>query len=439
MNPRTESLFTENYQSIPYWWNDRPDWFENNFPELPSEVDIVVIGSGYTGLNAGLQTSRAGLSTLILDKNSIGWGCSSRNGGQISNSIKPTFKTLCNRYGSEVAVAIVDESDKSLHYMHSLVKEEKFECQLLKVGRFHGAHNPRMYDWLARESKTTRKGREFYMVSNNELGNEVNSDFYFGGAVYPNHCSIDVGKYLSNLAQRVKEAGATLIGKCEVLNYVRSNNGFLIETTSGFVKARKVVLATNGYTGKVATWHQKRIIPVGSNIIATEPIQESVLDRLMPKNRVYSDTRNIVYYYRAMPNRQGILFGGRVPFNDSNPKKSAVRLQRELVRIFPELTGIKISRSWVGYVGFTFDKLMHCGQNDGVYFAGGYCGSGVAMASYLGMCLGRQVAEINSDISPFQSINFPTRSYYFGIPWFVVPTTMVFRIMDKFGISGRKK
>ncbi len=439
MKSSAECLFTEDFEPKSYWWNNQPDWIKKDFPDLPSEVEVVIIGSGYTGLNAGLQTARAGLKTLILDQNSIGWGCSSRNGGQISNDVKPTYKTLCNRYGAEIATGIIDEGQKSVQYMHSLVEEEKFDCQLLNVGRFRGAHNPKMYEWLAKKSKdnSLSNGSNFYMVSKNDLHTELDTNAYYGGAVYPDHCSIDVGKYHSQLTKRVKDAGAILIGNCEVTNYSRIKSGFDVNTTLGTLSARKVILATNGYTGKLSPWYQRRIISIGSYIIATEPISESTLDQLMPKNRVYSDTRKMVYYYRAMPNRKGILFGGRVSLRETDLKKSALRLQTELVRIFPKLSGIKVSRSWMGYVGFSFDKLMHCGHDNGLYYAGGYCGSGVAMASYLGMRLGRQVAEIDDNISAFQKLNFPSRPFYFGNPWFLAPTVMLYQFLDKLNIYGR--
>ena len=441
MNSNTENIFTEDYQSIPYWWKDRPDWFKGNFPTIPNEVDVVIIGSGFTGLNAGLQTARAGLKTLILDQKEIGWGCSSRNGGQISNSVKPSFNTLSRRYGAEIAKAIIDEGDESVQYMHSLVTEENFNCQLLNVGRFHGAHNPKMYEMLAKDSTSSlpNEKSESFMIPRSEMKSELDTDVYFGGAIYPNHCSIDVGKYLSQLANLVKSTGATLIGNCHISNFHRTKNGFQLETDLGTVDAKKMIVATNGYTGKLTPWYQRRIMPIGSYIIATEPIEEKIIDRLMPKNRVLSDTRKLVYYYRAMPNRDGILFGGRVSLYEIEPEKSAISLRNELIRIFPELSDVKISRSWMGFVGYTFDKLMHCCSDNGLYFAGGYCGSGVAMASYLGMRLGRQAAELDNKGSVFHSIPFPTRPYYFGKPWFLAPSVLFYRITDRLGFLGRSK
>ena len=113
--------------------------------------------------------------------------------------------------------------------------------------------------------------------------------------------------------------------------------------------------------------------------------------RLMPKDRIVSDTRKVVYYYRASPDGQRILFGGRVSPNETDPRISGPLLHAELVRLFPELQGTRISHSWCGFVAYTFDELAHIGQHDGLYYAMGYCGSGVGMAGYLGMRIGQQV------------------------------------------------
>jgi glycine/D-amino acid oxidase-like deaminating enzyme len=143
-----------------------------------------------------------------------------------------------------------------------------------------------------------------------------------------------------------------------------------------------------------------------------------------------TDTRKVVYYYRASPDRTRILFGGRVAWNETDPRVSAPRLKAELARLFPDLAGIRISHSWMGFVAYTFDALMHTGRRDGVLYAGGYCGSGVGMASYLGMKLGLKALGDGDGATALDDLPFPARPYYFGRPWFLGPSIAYYRWVD---------
>jgi glycine/D-amino acid oxidase-like deaminating enzyme len=200
------------------------------------------------------------------------------------------------------------------------------------------------------------------------------------------------------------------------------------------VRAGKVILATNGYYGPLSPYHQRRIIPIGSYVIATEEIAPKLVDRLFPTDRVLSDTRKLIYYYRVSPDRRRVIFGGRVSLNETDPRKSAVRLHDAMARLFPDLEGVRVSHSWMGFVGYTFDTLAHCGESDGLHFAMGYCGSGVGMASYLGMRMGRKAAGREKTPSALERIAFPTRPFYRGNPWFLAPSIYLYRMRDRFGL-----
>src|SRR6185503_16759382 len=159
------------------------------------------------------------------------------------------------------------------------------------------------------------------------------TDAYFGGVIYTRHASVDPGRFHQGMLDRVREAGATVIPRCPAVAVQREGAAFRVETAKGTVSAARVVIATNGYTGAMTPWLQRRVIPIGSYIIATEPLPPAAMDRLMPKNRVVSDTRKVVYYYRASPDRQRILFGGRVSASEMDPRITGPRLHAEMVRI----------------------------------------------------------------------------------------------------------
>jgi glycine/D-amino acid oxidase-like deaminating enzyme len=428
----TTVLFTSDYRDQPYWWDATP---RPALPPatLPAKADVVVIGSGYTGLSAALQTARGGRHTLVLDAEDAGWGCSTRNGGQVSTSLKPSFEDLAGKYGAERAFQILSEGHRALAWIEDFVTTERIDCQFERVGRFHGAHNPAQYETLARKIAHQPKGLEVeaHMVPRAEQQRELGTGAYFGGAVYARHAALDPARYHQGLLERVRGAGATIMPRCPASGIAREGAGFRVTTPQGSVAARNVIVATNGYTRAVTPWFRRRVIPIGSYIIATEPLARELMARLMPRGRVVSDTRKLVYYYRPSPDRRRILFGGRVAFKETDPKVSAPRLHAEMCRIFPELAQTKVTHSWVGFVAYTFDTMPHLGVQDGLHYAMGYCGSGVSLASYLGMRIGQQVLGLKEGRTALDGLTFQTRPLYWGDPWFLGASILYYRWADR--------
>ena len=169
-------------------------------------------------------------------------------------------------------------------------------------------------------------------------------------------------------------------------------------------------------------------------MIATEELPPQVIDRLMPSNRVVSDSRKVVYYYRPSPDRKRILFGGRVSARETDPLKSAPLLRRDLITLFPDLAQVKVSHSWLGFVAYSFDDLAHIGCQDGIYYAMCYCGSGVSMAPYLGMRVAQKLLGEAEGATGFDQIRFPGRPYYFGNPWFLSSAVAYYRLRDRWGL-----
>jgi glycine/D-amino acid oxidase-like deaminating enzyme len=412
-------ILAEDCKETPYWWDDAPA------PALPvsrppAQIDVAVVGAGYTGLNAALETARAGRSTLVLDAEQAGWGCSTRNGGQISTSIKPPVEDLARRHGAERARAIHNEGRTALEWIEELVRREGLDCDFQRKGRFHAAHTPEQFAALVGRVETQRaEGIEAHLVPRAEQRSELGTDAYHGGVVYSRHAALHPAKFHNGLLSRVIEAGAQVVPHCPVLAIERTATGFKLRTPAGSVAARDVVVATNGYSGALVPWLRRRIIPIGSYVIATEPLSGDVIDGLFPTGRIVSDTCRVIYYYRASPDRTRVIFGGRVSATETDPRISGPRLHAAMTRVFPELAGVGVSHSWTGTVAYSFDSLAHTGIHDGIHYATSYCGSGVSMASYLGMRIGQRVLGRGEGRTAFDGLPFPTRPLYYGRPWFL--------------------
>jgi len=430
----TQSIFADGFKTTPYWWDHAPRPSIEPAP-LPAKADVLVVGSGYTGLHAALQTARGGRHTVMLDAEDAGWGCSTRNGGQVSTSVKPGHAELARRHGPEAAARILRDGRSSLSWLGDFVRNERIDCDFRVAGRFHAAHNPAQYEALARQMTNQPKDFEvpFEIVPRAEQRRELGTDAYHGGVVLTAHASVDPARYHAGLLGRTREAGAAIFPHTPAIDITQDLDGFTVATPRGKIRARDVVIATNGYTGKLTPWLRRRVIPIGSYIIATEEIPAQTMARVMPKDRIVSDTRKVVYYYRASPDGRRILFGGRVSHSETDPRVSGPKLHAEMVRLFPELAGTRVSHSWCGLVAYTFDELAHTGMHDGMHYAMGYCGSGVGMASFLGMRIGQKILGLKSGATGFDDLTFPTIPLYTGNPWFLAPSVMYYRWMDSRG------
>jgi len=208
-----------------------------------------------------------------------------------------------------------------------------------------------------------------------------------------------------------------------------------MSTPKGNVVAERVAVCTNGYTGKQFPDFNRRVLPLRSAMIATEELPPELIAKLMPKRRMYGDSRRMVAYYRPSPDGKRILFGGRATGQKDNPIGNSKQLRRSMVEIYPELSNVKISHVWSGLVAYTFDHAPHIGQRNGLYFAMGYCGSGVSRASYFGNKLGHKMLDhVELGRTAFDELPFLTKPLYSGDPWFMPAILNWHRFLDRLGM-----
>jgi glycine/D-amino acid oxidase-like deaminating enzyme len=418
-----------------------PLWMENAAiapqatGELPGRIDVLIVGAGYTGLSAARETAAAGRSTLVLDAGAMGTGCSSRNGGQVAYSIKPSFDDLKAKHGADVAFRICREGLDAVAYLRSLATQE-IDCHWRDDGCFFGAHTARHFAKMAREAENQPRGLEqrISVVSRAEQRGEIASDFYHGGCVYPDDASVDPMRLLLGLLRRALDCGASVVERCPVSALRPVRDGFEALTPRGVVHARQVLLATNGYSGPLSPWHRRRVIPIGSYQIATEPLGADRVRALIPHGRNIVDSRRVVVYFRPSADGTRIVFGGRAALAEQDPLACVPRLRRMMERILPQLHSVPLSHAWVGWVAYTFDTLPHVGRHEGIYHCMGYCGQGVPLAPYFGRRIGQQMLGLPEGRTALDGLPFPSRPYYRGRPWFLAPSVFAYRLIDAVGL-----
>jgi glycine/D-amino acid oxidase-like deaminating enzyme len=402
-------------------------------PPLPPRADVAIVGSGYTGLSAALHLRRAGASVAVLEKETMGWGASSRNGGQVLTGLKLGPADLLRRFGRTRARELFACSLAAIDLVERLIGEEHLACGYRRSGHLQAAAKPSHYDSLCRERDllAAEFDHAVTVVPRSAQSGELGSDGYHGLLLDERSAALNPAQYVSGLAAAAARAGAQIFERTSVTNISRDRTTLRLTTSAGMLEARAVLVATNGYTDASAPWLRRRVIPIGSFIIATEPLSQELADRLVPKRRVVIDTRHFLHYFRLSDDGR-VVFGGRAQFAPSTPgstRTSARILARDLRRVFPYLAGTRVDFIWSGHVCFTTDFLPRLGEHGGVHYALGYAGHGVAMATYLGRLaaesmLGRTI------VNPFRDLAFRAIPFYNGTPWFLPLLGAYYKVRD---------
>ena len=395
----------------PYWWDAAPRELQTA-EQLPSHADVVIVGSGFTGLSAALTLLNNGSGALVLDRGVPGYGASTRNGGQIgSGNQKFRVKRLIALRGEAKAASMLREGVAMLDYIEGLVRSENIECYFRRCGRFRAAMQPEHYEAMALDMADLKAvaNVESFMVPRSEQRTEVGSDVFFGGSVLPDDASLHPGLYHAGLVARVREKGGSVIGNTAVDQIDIDGSGFQIKTSRGQIHAKRVIIATNGYTDRLVPELGRRIVSIGSGLIATEQLPQNLFDQLLPNKRVYGNSNRVFYYFRGAPDERRMIWGGRVGRTASSTSPRNYRhLARDMLRVFPQLKSAAVTHAWDGMIGYTFDEVPHIGRTSaGVHYALGYCGTGVSRATYFGHKIALQAIGDGRGSTSFDDLAFP--------------------------------
>lgn len=390
---------------------------------------MAVVGAGYTGLSAALTLARNGASVVVLERHRAGWGASGRNGGFVLPGYKPDPDELVRRCGVERTRALLAATHEAIEGLETLIARESIDCGYARRGWISLAAKPGHIRGLERTSRELRRllGHETTLLGAAELREEIGTQRYHGGLLEPLAGSLHPGRYCAGLAGAAVRAGALLVEGVEVSGVARAGEGATIDTSAGPLRAAEVLLATNGYTGPAFPAVRRRVVPVGSYVVATEPL-DGLAAEVLPRGRVVSDTWNLLHYFRLSDDGR-LVFGGRASFTPTSVGRSARILAGDLRAVFPRLAAVPLAYAWSGSLGVARDRMPHAGRLNGVHYALAYAGHGVALATWLGARMGEALAGRGT--VPTLSGELPPIPLYRGEPWFLPLVGGYYRMMDR--------
>ena len=398
--------------------------------QLPDCTDVAIVGGGYTGLSAARVLARHGATVTVLERHRVGWGASGRNGGFVLPGYQPEAECLTRRYGVARARALFAASTEAIGFLERLVAEESIDCEFRRGGAVTLAAKPGHLRDLERSRLTMREsfGHDTALLGPAELREEIGSASYHGGLLDPSAGALHPRRYCMGLAAAAARAGAVIVEGVEALGATRSGGRTTVATSRGPLKAAGVLVATNGYSGPAFPELRRRVVPVGSYVVASARLDPSLAGRLMPRRRVMSDTLHLLHYFRLSEDGR-LVFGGRASFTPTGVERSARILARAMRRVFPSLADVPIEYAWAGNVCFTRDRMPHAGRLEGVHHALGYAGHGVALATWLGARMGDALAG-RSPVPELTRDGLRTIPLFRGTPWFLPAVGGYYRMKD---------
>jgi glycine/D-amino acid oxidase-like deaminating enzyme len=407
--------------------------------QLPERADVVIIGAGFTGLSTARTLAKRGAKVMVFESETIGWGASSRNGGMVLTGLKLGVNQLIKKYGRDLTRRMYAASIATIDCVEQITREENINCDFFRCGHLEVACKQKHFDDYARQAEVIARefNHQLRVVPKSELSSEIGSTIYYGGMVDEVSAGVNPARYVAGLGNSALQAGAQIFEHTPVQSVCRHPNqgdsGWNVTTSRGTIFAHDVFVATSGYTGGATPALQKKLIPIGSYIITTQVLPEAMAHELSPRNRMIYDSKNYLYYYRLTPDRR-MLFGGRAAFFPETAqtiRRSAEILRRGMIEVYPQLREAKIEYIWGGTLDFAFDIMPHAGQMDGIYYALGYAGHGVAMATYQGQKMAELISGDRPD-NPFLEIPFPSAplGLYNGRPWFLPFAGIWYKFLD---------
>ena len=396
--------------------------------EPPATADVVVVGGGYCGLSAAVELARRGRSVALLDAHDLGWGASTRNGGMVLPELKAGPRSLERAHGP-LGLELHEAVEAAFDHVEELIGREGIDCAYQRSGQLFLTHGRRGVDRLrGLADELTSVGSEARVVSGTDLHAEIGSDTFAAGLVVERSGGLHPARFHAGLLAMAMRSGVGLLPHTPATGVAGAPGAWTVTTPRGPIEAREVLVATNAYADELVPTLRRRVLPMGSFIIATEPLDPSVAAEVLPTRRMCFNDRHLLWYWR-LDDAGRMVFGGRKGLGRIGLDEARDHLYRSMVHVHPQLSGVRVERAWGGDVALTLDRLPHCGTIDGLWYATGCNGSGVALNTWMG---NRMAAAIDGEpLPPFARLRHaPIPAHGLRSVW-LPALSLWFRLQDR--------
>ncbi|MCF7698674.1 NAD(P)/FAD-dependent oxidoreductase [Loktanella sp. M215] len=395
----------------------------NPSPDRPAlqgnvDADICVVGAGYSGLSTALHLAEKGYSVVIVEGARVGWGASGRNGGQIVNGLNASLQTIERRYGKDTATFVAGIVQEGGEIIRSRVAQYDIQCDLKPNNVFVGLTDAHMKELEARQALWRSYGIDNQvMLDRDQLRKHVNSDIYAGGLMDKTGGHMHPLNLALGEAAAFESLGGVIYEMSPILSADTHAPRPVVKTAQGQVTCKTLVLCGNAYLGHAVPDLEPRVMPVSTQVMATEPLDPAVAAELMPGDDCIEDIRYILDYYRLSADKR-MLFGGGTVYGGADPADIKAKLKKNMDKVFPSLKNVKIDYAWSGNFALSFSRVPQMGRlGDNTYYAHGYSGHGVTGSHLFGRILSE---AIDGDLSRFD--------VFAGLKWYPFPGGRALRV-----------
>ncbi|MGG1950219.1 NAD(P)/FAD-dependent oxidoreductase [Ralstonia solanacearum] len=366
-------------------------------PPLQASIatDVLVIGGGYTGLSTALHLAERGTGVTVLEANDPGWGASGRNGGQVNPTLKHDPDELVRMLGAARAEPLIDMVSRSADLVFDLIGRHGIDCQPVRAGWLQLSYSDKAVPAMhARAHQWARRGVRVELLDRAAVARRVGTEAFAGGWLDGRAGAIQPLAYARGLVHAAQQAGASVHGHTAVTALERQGNTWAASTGTGAqVRAQRVVIATNGYTGALWPELAQTVLSANSFIVATRPLKPADAQAILARGETASTSQRLLLYFRKDATGR-LLMGGRGFFTEPRGPQDFAHLERSLELLFPQLGRLDYEYRWSGRIAITRDFMPHIHEPaPGMTMALGCNGRGIALCTSLGQHIAARLTD----------------------------------------------